>query len=226
MERGKAGMVITKVSPAGGGADDIPTVLVVEDDELVRIAIDGLLRSAGYKVVTFPSATAFLDEPIPETVCCLVTDVRLPQVSGLALQDELARRAQQVPIIFMTGHGDIPMTVRAMKAGAVDFLSKPFRDQDMLDAVSMALESDRTRKRSDGELADHRGRFAMLTPREKQVLELVATGLLNKQVAGQLGLSEITVKLHRASMMKKMGARTLAQLMRIVEALERSSIRA
>lgn len=208
----------------GGGIGSDPVVLVVEDDELVRTSIDGLLRSAGYKVVTYPSASDFLDANVPETVCCLITDVRLPQVSGLALQEELARRGQRLPIIFITGHGDIPMSVRAMKAGAVDFLPKPFRDQDMLDAVGVALEADRARRKSDGELAAHRAHFAALTAREKQVLELVATGLLNKQVAGELGLSEITVKLHRASMMKKMETRTLAQLMRIVEALERSII--
>jgi FixJ family two-component response regulator len=201
-------------------------VLVVEDDDLVRTSIDRLLRSAGYKVVTYPSATDFLDATIPENACCLITDVRLPRVSGLALQEELARRGQRLPIIFMTGHGDIPMSVRAMKAGAVDFLSKPFRDQDMLDAVGVALEADQARRKSDGQLAGHRDRFESLTSREKQVLELVSTGLLNKQVAGELGLSEITVKLHRASMMKKMEARTVAQLMRIVEALERNSVQA
>jgi FixJ family two-component response regulator len=214
----------TAVSSAKAGESG-PIVLVVEDDELVRISIDGLLRSAGYQVVAYASAGAFLDAKIPETVCCLVTDVRLPHVSGLALQDELARRGQPIPIIFMTGHGDIPMSVRAMKAGAVDFLSKPFRDQDMLDAVGVALEADRVRRKSDDDLADHRARFATLTPREKQVLERVATGLLSKQIAGELGLSEMTVKLHRASMMKKMQARTLAQLMRAVEALERGSLR-
>lgn len=219
-------MTIAKTGmPSANAGEGDPIVLVVEDDELVRISIDGLLRSAGYQVVAYSSAGDFLDAKIPETVCCLVTDVRLPRVSGLALQDELARRGLPIPIIFMTGHGDIPMTVRAMKAGAVDFLSKPFRDQDMLDAVGVALEADRVRRKSDGEMADHRARFATLTAREKQVLELVATGLLSKQVAGELGLSEMTVKLHRASMMKKMETRTLAQLMRVVEALERSSLR-
>ena len=219
-------MTIAKaaVSRANPG-ESAPIVLVVDDDELVRISIDGLLRSAGYHVVTYSSAGDFLDAKIPDSVCCLVTDVRLPRVSGLALQDELMRRGQSIPIIFMTGHGDIPMTVRAMKAGAVDFLSKPFRDQDMLDAVAVALEADRLRRKSDGELASYRARFATLTSREKQVLELVATGLLSKQVAGELGLSEMTVKLHRASMMKKMEARTLAQLMRVVEALERGILR-
>jgi FixJ family two-component response regulator len=223
--KGKTEMTIIKTGPASATETEVdPVVLVVEDDELVRTSIDGLLRSAGYRVVAYPSASEFLESKIPETVCCLITDVRLPRVSGLDLQDELARRGQNIPIIFMTGHGDIPMTVRAMKAGAVDFLSKPFRDQDMLDAVTTALEADRKQRKSDGELEGHRARFATLTSREKEVLQLVASGLLNKQAAGELGLSEITVKLHRASMMKKMEARTLAQLMRIVEALERSSV--
>lgn len=209
---------------SSAGVEGDPIVLVVEDDELVRTSIDALLRSAGYRVITYASAGDFLDATVLDTVCCLITDVRLPRVSGLDLQDELTRRGRRLPIIFMTGHGDIPMSVRAMKAGAVDFLSKPFRDQDMLDAVAVALETDRKRRKSDSELAGHRARFETLTSREKEVLKLVASGLLNKQAAGELGLSEITVKLHRASMMKKMETRTLAQLMRIVEALERSSM--
>jgi FixJ family two-component response regulator len=201
-----------------------PVVLIVEDDEQVRGSIESLLRSSGYKAIGYASAAEFLEAKLPDAQRCLIADVRLPRISGLDLQAELERRGHRIPTIFMTGHGDIPMSVRAMKAGAVDFLPKPFREQDMLDAVATALEADRASRDADRGLADLRARRDALTSREREVLQLVSTGLLNKQVAGELGLSEITIKLHRSSMMKKMGARTLAQLMRMVEALERGSL--
>jgi FixJ family two-component response regulator len=212
------------MSPAAPAITAEPVVLVVEDDGDVRRAIEALLHSAGYQCLAYASATDFLDAPLPDTVRCLVADVRLPRVSGLDLQAELERRGQHIPTIFMTGHGDIPMSVRAMKAGAVDFLPKPFRDQDMLDAIAAALEADKVRRGAEKGLAELRARYESLTAREREVLRLVASGLLSKQVAGELGLSEITIKIHRASLMKKMGARTLAQLMRSVEALERNSL--
>jgi FixJ family two-component response regulator len=200
-----------------------PLIIIVDDDEIVRGAIDGLVRSAGYRSKLYSSATDLLPTPLPEGVRCIVTDVRLPMLSGLDLQAELARRGERVSIVFMTGHGDIPMSVRAMKAGAIDFLAKPFRDQEMLDAIATALADDLRHKEREEEIAELRSRFECLTPREREVFGLVATGLLNKQVAGQLGLSEITVKLHRGSAMKKMDARSLAQAVRMVEALERDS---
>ena len=205
-------------------ADNDPLVLIVEDDEALRDSLASLLRSAGYKSLPFGSVSEFLAAELPSTVRCLIADVRLPRVSGLDLPTELARRNLSIPTIFMTGHGDIPMSVRAMKEGAVDFLAKPFRDQDMLDAVATALERDRGRRRAEGSLAELRARHDRLTQREREVLGHVATGLLNKQIAGELGLSEITVKLHRSSVMRKMGAQSLAQLIRMVEALERNSL--
>lgn len=201
-----------------------PIVLIVDDDELVRKSVDGLVRSAGYRSALYQSAVELLSKPLPEGIRCLVTDVRLPLVSGLDLQTELAKRGERVPILFMTGHGDIPMSVRAMKAGAVDFLSKPFRDQDILDAISCALAEDIRLRKLESELESLRARYASLTSREHEVLRLVSAGLLNKQVAKELGLSEITVKLHRGTAMRKMRAHTLAQLVRMMEALERGTI--
>ena len=200
-----------------------PVVLVVEDDPLVRGSMDSLFRSAGLESKCYASAREVLDDAFPNTVCCIVLDVRLPQLSGLDLQAELTRRGCSIPIVFVTGHGDIPMSVKAMKAGAVDFLAKPFRDQDMLDAVTAALAKDRIRRESEAGFQLVQSRFGTLTARESQVMKLVVSGLLNKQIAGELGLSEVTVKLHRSAVMRKMDARTLADLVRMAEALERGS---
>jgi FixJ family two-component response regulator len=205
------------------GEDATPIVLVVDDDEQIRTALGSLVRSAGYRVMLYSDAMELLAGPLPDGVRCLVTDIRLPMVSGLDLHAELGKRGERVPILFITGHGDIPMSVRAMKAGAVDFLAKPFREQDILESIASALAEDRRFKEQEIELLSLRRRFETLTRREREVLQLVTSGLLNKQVAGQLELSEITVKLHRGRAMRKMGARTLAQVVRMVEALERGA---
>jgi FixJ family two-component response regulator len=165
----------------------------------------------------FGSAPEFLQSKLPDVPSCLILDIRLPRLSGLDFQVDLAEAGIHIPIIFMTGHGDIPMTVRAMKAGAVDFLTKPFRDQDMLDAVTAAIERDRQRRAVDGEISEMRERFATLSPREQQVMLLVTAGKMNKQVASDLGISEITVKIHRGAVMRKMGAKTLADLVRMAD---------
>lgn len=206
------------------GCNPEPIVLIVDDDEEVRVALDGLVRSAGYRSHLYASAVEFLAKPLPEGIRCLVTDIRLPLLSGLDLQAELLKRGERVPILFITGHGDIPMSVRAMKAGAVDFLSKPFRDQDILDAIACALSKDMRSKELEGELDTLRSRFESLTAREREVLQRVSSGLLNKQVANELGLSEITIKLHRGSAMRKMRAKSVAQLVRMMEALERGTL--
>jgi len=200
-------------------AGDGPTVLVVDDDSDLREALGSLLRSIGLNVELFRTTAELLAANRVENHGCLVLDVRLPGVSGLDFQAQLARAGINMPIIFMTGHGDVPMTVRAMKAGAVDFLTKPFRDQDMLDAVTAALERDRARRETEKEISGVRQLYAALTPREKEVMGFVTKGLMNKQIAGELGLSEITVKIHRGNVMRKMAARSLADLVRMAESL-------
>ena len=191
---------------------EAPIVFVVDDDESLREALRSLFRSVSLRVETFGSAADLLRSKLPDVASCLVLDVRLPGVSGLDFQAELAKANIHIPIIFMTGHGDIPMSVQAMKAGAVDFLTKPFRDQDMLDAVAAAIERDRSRRKDEQSLSDVRARFDGLTEREREVMGLVTAGLMNKQIAGELGLSEITVKIHRGHVMRKMAARSLADL--------------
>jgi FixJ family two-component response regulator len=194
-------------------------VFVVDDDPSMRKALSNLFRSVGLRAEVFGSAREWLESKLPEVASCLVLDIRLPGPSGLDFQAELAKTNIQIPIIFMTGHGDIPMTVKAMKAGAVDFLTKPFRDQDMLDAVAVAIERDRTRRKEEKIVAGLRAVFETLTPRERDVLALVASGLMNKQIAAEIGLAEITVKIHRGHLMRKMGARSLADLVRMAEML-------
>ena len=195
------------------------TVFVVDDDPSLREALKSLFGSVGLRAETFASATDFLQAKLPDSPSCLVLDVRLPGLSGLDFQTELAKANIHVPIIFITGHGDIPMSVRAMKAGAIEFLTKPFRDQDLLDAIQQALERDRHARSEQADSADLRNRYESLTPRETEVFGLVVKGLLNKQIALQLGTSEITVKLHRRQVMEKMQADSLADLVRKSEKL-------
>ena len=206
-------------SPPVSASAREPIVFVVEDDVSVRRALSNLFQSVGLEVELFGSAAEMLQTKLPDVASCLVLDVRLPGLSGLDFQTELAKANIHIPIIFMTGHGDIPMTVRAMKGGAVDFLTKPFRDQDMLDAVMMAIERDRSRREADKLLAGLQASLGTLTAREREVLALVSSGLMNKQIAAELGLAEITVKIHRGHIMKKMGAKSLADLVRKAETL-------
>jgi FixJ family two-component response regulator len=200
-------------------SEDNPIVFVVDDDADVREGLKALLESVGLRSATFGSTTEFLRTKPINDVSCLILDVRLPGLSGLDFQTELATAKMGTPIIFISGYGDIPMSVKAMKAGAIEFLTKPVRDQDLLDAVRIALERDRARREHDRETRDLWARFDALTPRERKIMALVTTGLMNKQVAAELGVSEVTVKVHRHNVMKKLGARSLPDLVRIADIL-------
>jgi FixJ family two-component response regulator len=200
-------------------ADGQPVVFVIDDDASVRDSLKSLFGSVGLRAEAFASHMEFLQSSIPDAPCCLVLDVRLPTLSGLDFQAELANAHLNIPIIFITGHGDIPMSVRAMKAGAVEFLTKPFRDQDLLDAVQLGLQRDRARRDKESAVKDLQARLNELSPREREVMGFVTSGLLNKQIAAQMGVSEITVKVHRGQVMRKMGARSLADLVRMADAL-------
>jgi FixJ family two-component response regulator len=200
-----------------------PVVFIIDDDRMIREGLQSLIRSVGLRVETFASAQEFLTAKRPDAPACLVLDVRMPGLSGLDLQVKLGEAGIPIPIIFITGHGDIPMSVRAMKEGAHEFLTKPVRGQDLLDAIQKAIASDRVLRKDRHELREIRARFDTLTPREKEVLELVVAGLLNKQIADQLGMSELTVKTHRAHVMEKTQAESLAHLVRMAEKLRTST---
>lgn len=215
-----------KNNPGPNRPPEARSVYVVDDDASLRDALSSLFRSVDLQVEVFGSAAEFLAKKLPDVPSCLVLDIRLPGVSGLDFQAQLAKSGIRMPVIFMTGHGDIPMSVRAMKAGAVDFLTKPFRDQDMLDAVFTALEADRKQLESDHSIAELSAHYESLTAREKEVMAYVTKGLMNKQIAGELGLSEITVKIHRGHVMRKMAVRSLADLVRAAEKLGLSGINA
>ena len=215
-----------KNHPGSERSAEARSVYVVDDDAALRDALSSLFRSVGLQVEVFGSAAEFLAKKLPDIPSCLVLDIRLPGVSGLDFQAQLAKAGIRMPVIFMTGHGDIPMSVRAMKAGAVDFLTKPFRDQDMLDAVFTALEADRKQLESDHSIAELSAHYESLTAREKEVMAYVTKGLMNKQIAGEMGLSEITVKIHRGHVMRKMAVRSLADLVRAAEKLGLSGVNA
>jgi FixJ family two-component response regulator len=196
---------------------DQSLVLVVDDDPLMRAAMQRLFRSVGMQAEVFASTAEFLQSKLSDVPSCLILDVRLPGLSGLDFQSELIKAGIQIPVIFITGYGDIPMTVKAMKAGAIEFLPKPFREQDMLDAVRLGLERDRARRIGERVVADVRSKFSSLTAREREVMALVAAGLMNKQIAGEMKLAEITVKLHRGNVMRKMDAKSVADLVRMAD---------
>ena len=206
-----------------GGA---PVVFVIDDDPSVRSSLKFLLSTVGLQVESFDSADSFLHKKPPDAPSCLVLDVRMPGLSGLDFQHELARRHIHIPVVFLTGHGDIPMSVRAMKAGAVEFLTKPFRDQDLLDAVRVALERDRARREQEKEVVDLQRRYDSLTSREQQVISMLVSGMLNKQIAGQLGTAESTVKVQRSRAMEKMHADSLVDLVRMIEKIKDPSEKA
>jgi FixJ family two-component response regulator len=203
--------------------ESTPIVFVIDDDPSVRKAIGRLLRSAGYNAIAFASASEFLDFTCPDTPGCLILDIKMPELSGLELQDRLSEKGISLPIIFITGHGTVPASVKAFKAGAMDFLQKPFKDMELLDAVSRGIENHRRLRRRQKEMQTLRTRLETLTPREREVFSLVASGLLNKQVAFDLGITEKTIKVHRARVMQKMGAQSLADLVRFAEKLGISS---
>lgn len=200
-------------------SESAPLVYIIDDDPSVRRALVRLIRTAGFEAIAFGSAQEFLAAPLTERPCCLVLDVRLPGVSGLQLQEQLAASGRHLPIVFITGHGDIPMSVRAMKAGAIDFLVKPFQEKELLEAIGAAIRADKEARRHEAELSELRRRMMTLTPRERDVFELVVQGLLNKQIAARLGTTEKTIKVHRARVMEKMKARSLAELVRLAEKL-------
>jgi len=201
-------------SPSG------PMIYIVDDDADVREGLQDLLQSVGLQSKTFSTATALLQNKLADQVSCLILDVRLPGLSGLDLQAEIAKEQIKVPIIFITGHADVPMSVKAMKAGAVEFLTKPVREQDLLDAVRVALDRDRTRRQFEKDMQALRDRYDSLSNREREVLSLVVAGLMNKQAAGEIGISEVTLKVHRHNIMKKLHARSLADLVRMADSLE------
>jgi FixJ family two-component response regulator len=207
------------MTPTPTAAKVLPVVFVIDDDASVRAALSSLIRSVGLRVEVFASASEFLAAKRTDGPSCLILDVRLPGMSGLHFQAELAKANSIIPIIFITGHGDIPMSVKAMKAGAVEFLTKPFRDQDLLDAIKVALERARSWIESEKAASELRANFESLSPREKEVMARVTNGLLNKQIAAELGVSEVTVKVHRGNVMQKMGAKTLADLVRKADTL-------
>ena len=207
------------MTPTPTAAKVLPVVFVIDDDASVRAALSSLIRSVGLRVEVFASASEFLAAKRTDGPSCLILDVRLPGMSGLNFQAELAKTNAIIPIIFITGHGDIPMSVKAMKAGAVEFLTKPFRDQDLLDAIKVALERARSWIESEKAVSELKANFESLSLREKEVMERVTGGLLNKQIAAELGVSEVTVKVHRGSVMQKMGAKSLADLVRMADTL-------
>ena len=205
--------------------DELPLVHIVDDDDSLRQGLASLLRSVGLNARTYSSTQEFLQSDCLETPGCIVLDIRLPGMSGLDFQEQLAGLGVRLPVILMTGHGDIPMSVRAMKAGAVDFLPKPFRDQDMIDSVTVAINRDRAQREKEDQSMAIVDRYATLSPREREVMAFVTAGRLNKQVAGELGLSEVTVKIHRGAAMRKMEARSLADLVRMADALKETKVR-
>jgi RNA polymerase sigma factor (sigma-70 family) len=209
----------TKDAVVRDQSSDSQTVYVVDDDHDVREGLDALLQSVGLKCKAFASTSEFLRNQLPDEPSCLVLDVRMPGLSGIDFQAELAGAKINIPIIFLTGHGDMPMSVKAMKAGAVEFLTKPVREQDLLDAVRVALDRDRAEREHDAKTRDLRARFNMLSQREQEIMRLVCAGLMNKQVAAEIGVSEVTVKVHRHNTMKKLGARSLAELVRMADSL-------